>query len=150
MISRKHFFMLMTIGFVLSVFVTDVMDENLIKYSESKDGTLCYYNKDSIKRTSETVQVFDILKFNRKNEDWKSWVDLCINDSNQKSKQNCNRLSFVKNLNEINCKEGTYRIIVIVLYNEKSKILDMSSLKTSMTNIVPNTIIEELKNRVCK
>jgi hypothetical protein len=56
----------MTIGLILSVFVTDVMGENLEKFSESKNGTTQYYDKDSIKRKSGTVKVWTETRFNKK------------------------------------------------------------------------------------
>jgi hypothetical protein len=59
MLSRKGFFTLMMIGFILSVFVTDVMGENLVKYGGSEEGTVSYYNQDSVKQTSETVKVWE-------------------------------------------------------------------------------------------
>jgi len=49
----------MMIGFILSVFVTDVMGENLVKYGGSEEGTVSYYNQDSVKQTSETVKVWE-------------------------------------------------------------------------------------------
>ena len=63
MLPRNTFCILMTMGFVLSVFLTDVMGENLIKYNESEDGTVSYYDKDSIKRKSGIVKVWIERRF---------------------------------------------------------------------------------------
>ena len=48
----------MTIGFILSVFMTNVMGENLVKYGEDKDGTVLFYNKDSVRQKLGIVKVW--------------------------------------------------------------------------------------------
>ena len=150
MSSKNRFSILITIGLILSVFVTNVMGENLIKYNEDKDGAVYYYDKDSVKRESGIVEIWDVIKYSGINEDWKNWVDSCINISKPDSNPNCNLLSTVKILNEINCKNNTYRLLSAILYDENGKLLEMSSKQTEIKKIYPNTMIEELKNRVCK
>ena len=64
------------------MFVTDVMGENLIKYSEDRDGTVMYYDKDSIKKESGIVMVWTEDKYNGKNGRWSKWVKLCKENKN--------------------------------------------------------------------
>lgn len=136
MSSKNRFSILMTIGFILSAFITDVMGENLIKYNEDKDGAVYYYDKDNIKRESGIVEIWDIIKYSGINEDWKNWVDSCINISKPDSNPNCNLLSTVKILNEINCKNNTYRLLSVILYDENGKFLEMSSKQSEIKKFI--------------
>ena len=101
MISRKQFFMLMTIGFVLSVFVTDVMGENLIMYDEDKDGTVSYYYKNNVKRKSGIVKVWCETRFNGKNKERGEMVDECKHFSKPDLITYCDKLFTKKDLTEI-------------------------------------------------
>jgi len=77
--------MLMTIGFILSVFVTDVMGENLIKYGEYPNGTVFYYDKDSVKRKLGIVKVWNEIRYTKKNENCDDFVNTYENTSEQES-----------------------------------------------------------------
>lgn len=151
MLSRNRFLMLIMVGFIMSVFVTNVMGENLVVFYKDKDGIVNYYDKDSVKRKSELVKVWTQIGFNKKNKGWKSWVGLCVNKSKLNSNHDCNRLYLVKSLRELNCKEDMIRIVSIVIYDEDGKSLDSYDNSSSeFYSIVPTSIDDGLKNSVCK
>ena len=163
MLSRNNFFILMTIELILSVFVTDVMGVNLIKYTEDKDGTLNYYDKDSIKRKSGIVRVWTKMKFKersevwnswvywKKNKGWNSWVDICKNYPERVTNINdCDNLSYVKDLYEINCKKDRQRRLSSIIYDDYGKVLFSNLTPTEWIDIFPNLVFEKLKNQVCK
>ena len=149
MLSKKIFLMLMTIGFILSIFVIDVMGEDLIKLNDFQKGTVSYYDKDSIKRESKTVKVRDKIKFNEKNGDWMNWELFCIKDSDPY--RDCNKLSYYMSLYEINCKEDRVCSLSVVLYDEDGKVLDTLWDPSSKWEFIASGSIEDqLKSIVCK
>jgi len=129
-----------------------VVGENLIKYYETEDsGTVYYYDKDSVKGKSGIVTVLTKTRYYGKNKEWGDLVDGCIEHSKLNSINDCNKLSSMKNLYEINCKEDTYRILEIILYDEYVKVINEQSEPTKLfLHIIPNSVMEELKNRVCE
>jgi len=144
--------MLMTIGFVLSVFLTcssDIGRENLIKYDDSDDGIVSYYDKNSIKRKSGIVQVWEEERYNTP-ESLREQIDQCNGDYEQQNK--CDRLSFSKVLWEIDCEQDKVRLLISNIYNKDGNILFHSSYHYSGAReyINPNTIMDKLKNCVCK
>lgn len=154
MLSRISVFMLMTMGLILLVFLTDVRGENLIKYAEDRYGIVSYYDKDSIKRKSQILKVWNEKRFTEKNKQWSDFVGFCKkkgveHSSNTSATNDCNRLSVIKVLTEINCKKGTYRGLSYN-YDEDRKVLLSVSTPTDWYNIAPGSIVEELKNCVCK
>jgi hypothetical protein len=42
------------------------------------------------------------------------------------------------------------RLLSVILFDEDGRFLEMSSKQTDLKKIYPNTVIEELKKRVCK
>jgi hypothetical protein len=46
--------------------VTDVIGENLIKYNKTQDGSIQYYDKDSIKRKSGIAKVWTEIRLIKK------------------------------------------------------------------------------------
>jgi hypothetical protein len=125
------------------------MGENLIEYREYK-GAVYYYDKDSVKRKLGIVTVLTKTRYYGKNKEWGDLVDVCIAHSKLNSINDCNRLSSVENLHEINCKEDTERSLSSIDYDEDGRVLYLTSTPSELTYIVPNSIIEELKNRVCE
>lgn len=151
MLSRNNFFMLMTIGVVLLVFVTNVIGENLIAFGE-KDGNVFYYDKDSIKRKAGIVKVWTQERFNKKNEEWKSHVNICKIHIEKESLNKCSRLYYTMDLNEINCNEDTWQVPESISYDDDQNIL-YSELETESLKyayIVPASVMAILKNYVCK
>jgi hypothetical protein len=126
------------------------MGENLISYSEDK-GIVSYYDRDGVQRKAEIVRVWGQIGFNEKNEKWKSWVDLCINNSKPNSNHDCNKLYNIKVLYEINCKKNKYCLLSIVTYDEDGRVLYRNeNLSSKVHYIMPESVVEKLKNRVCE
>lgn len=149
MVSRKYCFMLM-IGLILSIFVTDVMGENLIKYYEDQNGTIHYYKKDSINQESGTLKVWCETRFNGKNKEWSNMVEVCKRNYELNSIYDCNNLSYSKNLVEINCKENIFFVPSEVLYDEDGHFIITLTNPSQTRYVIPDTVMEELKNRVCR
>ena len=130
------------------------MGENLIKYSEDRDGTVMYYDKDSIKKESGIVRVWTEDKYNGKNGRWSMWVKLCKENKNiyeTESINDCDRFSYRKKLFEINCKKNASRIISSTMYDGDGNDLSYIDTPTDPWDfIVSGSIEDELKNSVCK
>jgi hypothetical protein len=144
--------MLITIGFVLSVFLTCSSNngrENLIKYDNNGDGIVSYYDKNSIKRKSGTVQVWEEERYNTY-ESLRKQIDRCNGDYEQQNK--CDRLLFSKVLWEIDCEQNKVRLLISNIYDKNENILFHSSYHYSEAReyIIPNTVMDKLKNCVCK
>jgi hypothetical protein len=146
----KGFFVLISIGFILSAFVTYFEGENLVKYGKTEEGTEYFYDKDSIERRSEIVKVWTKSIFNKKDKRWSGFVEDCKKVVEPNSNNDCNRLSNKKDLYEINCKEDTCRFLSSVMYDEDGKVLYSMSSPSKCDYIVPDSTTEQLKNRVCK
>lgn len=146
MSSRNSFFILMTIGFVLSVFVTDVMGENLIVFSELQNGDLWYYDKDSIKRSSGKVRVWITLIYG--NESRRDLIETF--KKHPDTPKNIEDISFNKSLLEIYCKEGEIYDLTDTLYDTIGNEVYTNNLSGEPKFIIPGSINEELKNRVCE
>jgi hypothetical protein len=143
--------MLLTMGLVLSVCITDVMGENLVKYyDDGREGTVYFYDKDSVSQKTGIVKVWDVIRYHGINKDWSSWVDACMDISKPNSNPNCSLLATVKILNEINCEKHKYRLLSVMLFDENGRFIEVSSKQSDLKNIYPNTVIDELKRHVCK
>lgn len=142
--------MFMTIGFILSIFAMDVMGEELIKFTDDHNGTVTYYDKNSINRESEIVRVWIKINFNKKNKEWSKGVEICKNNSEQESINDCNELSYMKDYYKINCKEDTINLILGVMFDVDGHfIFSTSSLKESSYHIPHRSMFEKLKKQVC-
>jgi hypothetical protein len=133
--------MIMIVGITLSVFSNNVFGESLVKYFTDEDGTEYSYDKDSVKRQSGKVKVWTtvILGVESRSEIQKN-VSI-------KAFEN---LSFTRTLDEINCKEGRTRVVTIIYYDVKRKVLYTITEQTDWRSIVPDSINDLLKSSVCK
>jgi hypothetical protein len=136
---------------ILSVFITDVIGEEEIKYTNDQDGNEFYYDKDSIKRKSGIMKVWETVKFSNKNQLWRRGVDLCSKYSETNPSLDCNRLSHIKFLTEINCEEDMRRFISVVDYDEDGRVLYSKSFPSQQWDyIISGSLADTLKNIICK
>ena len=142
MLSEKNtWFMIIIVGITLSVFSNNVFGESLIKYFTDEDGTEYSYDKDSVKRQSGKVKV---------------WTTAILGAASRSEIQKIvsikgfENLSFTRTLDEINCKEGKTRIVTIIYYDGKRKVLYTITEQTDWRSIVPDSINDLLKSSVCK
>jgi hypothetical protein len=133
--------MIIIVGITLSVFSNNVFGESLIKYFTDEDGTEYSYDKDSIKRQSGKVKV---------------WTTVILGtESRSEIQKNVSikgfeNLSFTRTQDEINCKEGRTRMVTIIYYDVKRKVLYTITKQTDWRSIVPDSINDLLKSSVCK
>ena len=142
MLSEKNtWFMIIIVGITLSVFSNNVFGESLIKYFTDEDGTEYSYDKDSVKRQSGKVKVWTtaILGAESRSEIQKNV-----------SIKGFENLSFTRTLDEINCKEGRTRVVTMIYYDVKRKVLYTITEQTDWRSIVPDSINDLLKSSVCK
>ena len=142
MLSEKNtWFMIIIVGITLSVFSNNVFGESLIKYFTDEDGTAYSYDKDSVKRQSGKVKVWTTAILGAES---RSEIQKIV------SIKGFENLSFTRTLDEINCKEGKTRMVAIIYYDGKRKVLYTITEQTDWRSIVPDSINDLLKSSVCK
>jgi hypothetical protein len=136
--------MVVIVGISLSLFSNDVWGENLVKSGyDEHSGTVFYYDKDSVKRISGKVKLWEKIYWG--GEELSKRVELL----GKMSVEGNQKLSYSKYLVEINCKEKTFSYIVYIDYDEKGGVLYLDKPSEEILNIVPNTVIDWLKKHVC-
>jgi hypothetical protein len=122
-----------------------VWGEQLVKSGyDEHSGTVFYYDKDSLKYISGKVKLWEKIYWG--GEELSKRIELL----GKMSVEGNQKLSYSKYLLEINCKEKTFRYIVYIDYDEKGGVLYLDKPSEEDLNIVPNTVIDVLKKRVCR
>jgi len=135
---------ILVVGLTLWVFSNDVWGEHLVKLDKDKDsGTVFYYDKDTVKRASGKVQVWETIYWG--GEELSKRVELL----GKMSVEGNQKLSYSKYLIEVNCREKTFGYRVYIDYDEKGGVLNLDKPSEKVLNIVPNTNIDTLKKIVC-
>ena len=146
MSSRKNLLLIFfMVVLTLSVFLNDVWGANWIEYGRIKNGTVYYYDLDSVKKSSGKVKVWEKKMWGDKLRDK---VITAMKKDNQC--QDCERLSYTKTLYEIRCSGDLYHHITVIDYDTDERVLYRSPKPSEWSHIPPGTIIEDLKKRVCK
>ena len=138
---------ILVVGLTLSIFSNDVWGENLVKFVETYNGTRCYYDKDTLKRTSEKVSLWITIIYSE--EEKKELLE----DSNNKSIEKLNELSYSKSLWEINCQGEKYRVMTFIYYNFDGSVLyshHPERLPSNWEYIIPVSKSDPQKKIVCK
>lgn len=105
-------------------------------YGSSTDGTIYFYDKSSIKRSGNKVRVWDYKNFSADNEKAKSL-----------------NVGSARTLNEINCIDETYKMLVLHVFSKQN--LEGVMKDSPVTNpkieyVVPESTFEDLVKSVCK
>lgn len=132
---------------IILLFVTPVFGSDWVEYEEN-NNFITSYNKVTIKhRLNSIVQVWCKRVFsdegregeNQIRRDYGVWTE------------RYDKLSYTINLYEINCKKGMFRIISGINYDTDGIVLDSySNEKVKWDYIVPDTMIDSLRKKVCK
>jgi len=134
------------VGMIVSVYSNNVWGENLVKYFETNDGTVSYYDKDSVKQTSKIVKVWFTIVYG--DSDKKDTIENLRNGS----PQGFEKLSYSKSLSEIDCKEEIRRTITFTYYDSDGR--PMFTLPYDISGdwqyIVPESMSDKLKRSVCR
>ncbi len=148
MSSRKNLLLIFfMVVLTLSVFLNDVWGANWIEYGRIKNGTVYYYDLDSVKKSSGKVKVWEKKMWGDKLRDK---VITAMKKDNQC--QDCERLSYTKTLYEIRCSGDLRRIITSTDYDTDGQVLFTSSgkIQDEWSHIVQGSIFETLKRKVCR
>jgi len=125
----------------------DVWGENLIEYDRNKEGTVRYYDVDSVKKSSGTVKVWETVMYGYDDKSRNKIITL-MKENNQC--QDCERLSFSKSLIELRCRGDLLRIITSTEFDIDGNVLYTSPTPNRWNHIITGTRMEELEKRLCK
>ena len=121
---------------VLMLFLTTHVYAAWENYGSSTDGTIYFYDKSSIKRSGNKVKVWDYKNFSADNE-----------------KAKLLNVGSVRTLNEINCMDETFKMIVLHAFprqNLEGVMKDSSVTNPKIEYVVPESTFEDLVKSVCK
>lgn len=141
--SRLFLFMLVVISAGLSfpVFSGNARGESYVKFSESADDDVSYYDESNVKRISGTVKVWTKDIWGQKMRSLKrKGVPI-------KGYEN---LSYSISLVELNCKDMTYRVLSYTDYDKEGTVLYISHPQSHWNRVLPGSMCEDLKNHVCR
>jgi Surface-adhesin protein E len=111
------------------------------KHYASNEDLLGYYDAQGITGPSENiVSVWTRLDYTEKGV--LGWV--------KKFGKTFENLDYVINLNEINCLEKKFRILLVYYYDSKGSVFDSIRYPSEWTIVVPESIQENLYEEVCK
>ena len=132
--------------FVL-LLVTPVIGSDWVEYGKSKNGDVFSYNKVNIKRTKNRVHV---------------WIRTVFSDEGREKEiqplrtgglptEEWEKLSHTLVSDEISCKERKHWISSITYYNTDGRVFFSHSYdKSNWDYIIPGSLVDILRNNVCK
>jgi hypothetical protein len=133
----------------LPVFVNDARGERLIEIVRYGDGGAFYYDRDSVKKSSEKVRVWMVTRLGKDDAE-KERMILSLQSIN--THQEAGVLSDVATFLEIECAEGRVRVITSSHYDGEGRIhySDNLSDRNGWRDILPGSFLEKLKRKVCR
>ncbi len=133
----------------LSGFPEDARAERLIEIVRYGDGGAFYYDRDSVRKSSDKVRVWMVAKLG-KDDAVRERMILSLQSIN--SHQEAGILSDVAVFLEIQCMEGRVRVITSSHYDGEGRIHYSDNLSDldGWRNIIPGSFVERLKKRVCR
>jgi hypothetical protein len=119
-----------------------------IYYGKTEDGNKYYYDKNSMTNINhKIIKVWNKIKFSKigtdkivqLRQDYKLPMDVW------------DKLDYEINLYELDCVNNTMKWIKFVIYNDKGKILqNIDFPNPTIDQILPDSMMETLRNKVCK
>jgi len=124
-------------------------NDDWVIYETSYGGDVYSYSKVSIKpKTKDMVQVWSKQVYSDKSREE---VIQKLMESGLFTKTELEKLSYNVILQEIDCKEKKSRIVSIRYYDKDSNVLYSSAVeKIIWTYIIPDTVTDILRKKVCK
>jgi len=147
----KTFYSVIFLSFlIIFPLVTSVNgNDDWVIYETSYEGDVYSYSKVSIKpKTKDIVQVWSKLVYSDK-----SRVEVIqkLMENGLFTKTELEKLSYNVILQEIVCKEKKSRTVSIRYYDKDSNVLYSSAVeKIIWTYIIPDTVTDILRKKVCK
>ena len=139
---------LLTVLITFSIVISSVAEERDWRYYGRTEWGDSYYDRQSIKKISQ-----DILEV---------WTKEVVTSKKQKDLMIKSRRGYDSaprgfrdyavelSLKEINCSTGEMRYLAIVDYNAVNKIIDSVDVTGKWRQVIPDSILEDLYNIVCK
>jgi len=125
---------------------TPVLTSDWVEYGSIEYGNYSYNKKKIIHKTNNILQVWEKLIFTNegglKMIEWRRY--------NGMSTEGYNNLSHTLYLTEIDCQKGMYRDLSTSDYDIDGKVLYTKSEKSNWDYIVPDSIMDNLRMKVCK
>jgi len=143
---RKNFLNMVIVGFILSVFVTDVMGEEVKVPDQSTKGGVLLYDKDSIKRSGGKVEVWVKTIYGKEKI---GGVEEMLKYSNDPTK-GVEYISYNKTLYEINCEEETFHRLTSIYYDQNGVVISTNNQATKFKCISSGSTIDRIRKIVCK
>lgn len=133
----------------LSLFPQEAVAERLIEIVRYGDGGAFYYDRDSVKKSSDRVRVWMVAKLGKGDAE-KERMILSLQSIN--THQEAGVLSDIATFLEIECLEGLVRVITSSHYDGEGRIhySDNLSDRNGWRDILPGSFVEKLKRRVCR
>ena len=132
----------------LSGFPGEAGAERLIEVIRYGNGGVFYYDRDSVKKSSDRVRVWMVAKLGKDDSERERMI-LSLQSIN--SHQETRVLSDIATFLEIECLEGRVRVITSSHYDGEGRIhySDNLSDRNGWKDILPGSFVEKLKRRVC-
>ena len=133
----------------LYLFPREAGAERLIEVARYGDGGAFYYDRDSVKKSSDRVRVWMVAKLGKDDAERERMI-LFLQSIN--SHQETRVLSDIATFLEIECVEGRVRVITSSHYDGEGRIhySDNLSDRNGWKDILPGSFVEKLKRRVCR
>jgi len=130
------------------LFVSSVFGSDWVVYWSYNYGNVYSYDRVSIKhRTKNIVQVFGKMDYSYESKERE--IQRRINDG--VSTKGYDKLSHNVSLIEIDCKKRKVNYLLGIEYDTDGNILSkFSSERTKWFEIVPDTVMDTLREKVCK
>lgn len=147
--GRMAFGVFAAAALTLSVFPVAARGERLIEVARYGDGGAFYYDRDSVKKSSDRVRVWMVARPGR-DEAEKERMLLSLRSIN--SLQDFEVGSDIATFLEIECAEGRVRVITSSHYDGEGRIHYADNLNTQngWKDILPGSFVERLKRKVCR
>ena len=133
----------------LSGFPAKAGAERLIEVVRYGDGGAFYYDRDSVKKSSDRVRVWMVAKLGKDDSERERMI-LSLQSIN--AHQDAGVWSDIATFLEIECAEGRVRVITSSHYDGEGRIhySDNLSDRNGWKDILPGSFVEKLKRRVCR
>jgi hypothetical protein len=149
-VDMKTIYSVMLLPFlVILLFVTHVSGSEWDEYGRSSQGDILSYNGGSIKQMAkDIVQVKTKVDFSDEGREayFEFWRSQGI------STNKIDKLSYISDLQEIDCNKKLFRTLSTTFYDNKGNVLEIAEPDVNIVwgTIIQDTVIDTLQKLVCK
>ncbi len=133
---------------ILLLFVNQAAAAEWILCASSSSGGRLYYDKNSIEKVNkDIIRVSNKFEYNSKSDKKKAFSAL---KKINKAPKNPGVMSYDLSVNEIDCANKKHRLVSVVFYDVKGKVIYLSSqFAEEWKQAVPDSFMGKLENTVC-